>query len=176
MNINVKKQHILLITILSCILIIALAIFTAITAVDISEANSAIENEEQIYEENEKKLARLEALLLIEDELRHYFDALNKLLPKQADEAGLIQHINRLAEADGLDVAMIDFGDRVVNNNLNGMPMTLSFKGSYPQLVSFIMNIAAGDRLIRIDQIDIRREEATADGITIDMKAIAFYR
>jgi hypothetical protein len=38
------------------------------------------------------------------------------------------------------------------------------------------MNIAAGDRLIRIDQIDIRREEATADGITIDMKAIAFYR
>jgi len=73
MNINVKKQHILLITILSCILIIALAIFTAITAVDISEANSAIENEEQIYEENEKKLARLEALLLIEDELRQSF-------------------------------------------------------------------------------------------------------
>ena len=176
MNINVKKQHILLITILSCILIIALAIFTAITAVDISEANSAIENEEQIYEANEEKLARLEALLLIEDELRHYFDALNKLLPKQADEAVLIQHINRLSETAGLDVAMIDFGDRVVNNNLNGMPMTLSFKGSYPQLVSFIMNIAAGDRLIRIDQIDIRREEATADGITIDMKAIAFYR
>ena len=72
MNINVKKQHILLITILSCILIIALAIFTAITAVDISEANSAIENEEQIYEENEEKLARLEALLLIEDELRQF--------------------------------------------------------------------------------------------------------
>ena len=76
---------------------------------------------------------------------------MNKLL-LQANEAGLIQHINRLAEADGLDVAMIDFGDRVVNNNLNGMPMTLSFKGSYPQLVSFIMNIAAGDRLIRIDK------------------------
>lgn len=176
MNINVKKQHILLITILSCILIIALAIFTAITAVDISEANSAIENEEQIYEENEKKLARLEALLLIEDELRHYFDALNKLLPKQADEAGLIQHINRLAEADGLDVAMIDFGDRVVNNNLNEMPMSLSLKGSFPQLVSFMKNVANGERLIRIDQIDIRHEEATADGIIIDMEAVAFYR
>jgi type IV pilus assembly protein PilO len=176
MNINVKKQHILLITILSCILIIALAIFTAITAVDISEANSAIENEEQIYEENEKKLARLEALLLIEDELRHYFDALNKLLPKQADEAGLIQHINRLSETAGLDVAMIDFGDRVVNNNLNEMPMSLSLKGSFPQLVSFMKNVANGERLIRIDQIDIRHEEATADGIIIDMEAVAFYR
>jgi len=176
MNINVKKQHILLITILSCILIIALAIFTAITAVDISEANSAIENEEQIYEENEKKLARLEALLLIEDELRQSFDALNKLLPKQANEAGLIQHINRLAETDGLDVAMIDFGDRVVNNNLNEMPMSLSLKGSFPQLVSFMKNVANGERLIRIDQIDIRHEEATADGIIIDMEAVAFYR
>lgn len=174
--IDMKKQQNVPFIILSGILIIALAIFTAITAVDISEANSAIENEEQIYEANEEKLARLEALLLIEDELRQSFDALNKLLPRQADEAGLIQHINRLSEAAGLDMAKIDFQERVVNNNLNGMPMTLSFKGSYPQLVSFIMNIAAGDRLIRIDQIDIRREEATADGITIDMKAIAFYR
>lgn len=174
--IDMKKQQNVPFIILSGILIIALAIFTAITAVDISEANSAIENEEQIYEANEEKLARLEALLLIEDELRQSFDALNKLLPRQADEAGLIQHINRLSEAAGLDMAKIDFQERVVNNNLNGMPMTLSFKGNYPQLVSFIMNIAAGDRLIRIDQIDIRREEATADGITIDMKAIAFYR
>jgi Tfp pilus assembly protein PilO len=176
MNINIKKQHILTITILSCILIIALVIFIALTAVDISEATSAIKNEEQIYEKNEEKLARLEALLLIEDELRQSFDALNKLLPKQANEAGLIQHINRLAEADGLDVAMIDFGDRVVNNNLNEMPMSLSFEGSYPQLVSFMKNVANGERLIRIDQIDIRHEEATADGITIDMEAVAFYR
>ena len=174
--IDMKKQQNVPFIILSGILIIALAIFTAITAVDISEANSAIENEEQIYEKNEEKLARLEALLLIEDELRQSFDALNKLLPRQANEAGLIQHINRLAEADGLDVAMIDFGDRVVNNNLNEMPMSLSFEGSYPQLVSFMKNVANGERLIRIDQIDIRHEEATADGITIDMEAVAFYR
>ena len=59
---------------------------------------------------------------------------------------------------------------------MNEMPMSLSLKGSFPQLVSFMKNVANGERLIRIDQIDIRHEEATADGITIDMEAVAFYR
>jgi Tfp pilus assembly protein PilO len=54
--------------------------------------------------------------------------------------------------------------------------MSLSLKGSFPQLVSFMKNVANGERLIRIDQIDIRHEEATADGIIIDMEAVAFYR
>lgn len=176
MNLNLKKQHFAPLIIVSAAIIIILAVFTVMKAVDISETSAAIEEEERIYESNEEKFTRLAALSLMSDELKESYNRLNKLLPENADEAGLIQHISKLSLNAGINLESIEFDERVVNNNMNVMPVTFSVKGSYSRFVSLMKSIAGGDRLIRFEKIEITRGDTDADGVTVNIRADAFYR
>lgn len=178
MKTNKGIQPTIPLLILAGVLIIALGVFTVLTILKINETSSAIQNEEQLYQEHEEKLARLELLALMEDDLRQDYERLSNLIPTQADEDKLIHYISGLSEMAGLEMDLIRFEDRVVNinNNVNAMPLSLAFKGSYPQMISLIRSMAAGERLMIIDQINIQREEAAYGDITISMKARAFYR
>lgn len=173
---NRKRQQLMPFLLLSFVLLISLAVFTVIKMVDLTELSSAIGDEEQLYERNEDELARLELLSMMEDDLRQSYQKLDNMIPEQAEQDKLIHYINKLSIAAGLNLEKIEFDERVVNNNLNEIPFTLSFNGSYPKLISLLKNLAAGKRFIRIDEINIVREDAAVNGITINMKANAFYR
>lgn len=176
MKINAKRRGFDPFIIVSAFIIAALGIFTVITAINISETSAAIVEEEWLYEKNKERLARLQVISDTEDELRKEYERLNRLLPAQADEVGLIRYINELAIASGMVMEAIEFDDRVVNNSINVIPMKVSLKGTYSQLASLMKDIAEGERLVRFEEIEIKRGNTDADGISVSIKANAFFR
>jgi len=173
-----KKQNYVLPTVVLCVLILTLAVFTVMAIMDIMEISSQIKIEKQYWQANEQKLAQLEQLDHRKDELERVYDLLNRLIPMSADEDMLINRLDTLSRNAGLHLGSVEFGDRVVNaeSNLNEMPVSLAFKGSYLKFAEILPYIIKGERLLRVEEIEIERQDGTNDVVNVKMKAKAFYR
>jgi len=173
-----KKTQITLFLVLLGILILALTALTVLSVIKITETSASIRNEEQILRENESTLAKMELLSIIENELKQSFERLYRMIPEQAHEDQLIAYINRLSEKAGLELLTVEFLEKVVNTDSkpNEMPMSLTFRGGYSQLITLLRSMSTGERLIRVDEVTIANEKADHKNMKINMKAHAFYR
>lgn len=165
-----------LVIIILCISFCLLTIFSITTIININRVRSEIAAEEQLYLENQDRLAQLRQLSKREDEFRTYLALIDKLIPDGTEEARIIKQVQNLANGSSVDFIEIQFETRVVNNNMNTMPMTLSFSGGYPGLVELINRLSNGERLIRIDEINITNGTESAFFIDAIIKARAFFR
>lgn len=151
-----------------------LMIFSVIKILHIKDTRYGIDQEEQANQENQIKLQQLRQLSKREDEFNLSLLIMNNLLPDQADESQIINQIQSMSNKLPVNFIEVQFGDWVVNNNINIMPFTLRFSGDYKELIELIGNISSGERLIRIDEISIAKSEEV--NLNADIKARAFYR
>jgi len=175
---NGKRANFTLLLALLGILILALAALTVLSVIKITETSAAISDEEQALRDNESKLAKMELLSSIEDELRQIFARISWMIPEQANADQLIAYLNRLSENSGMGFLTVEFSEKVVNNNNkpNEMPLSLTFRGSFPHLIALLKDMGRGERLIRIDEIRIDNTNVDPENMKISMKARAFYR
>ena len=61
--------------------------------------------------------------------------------------------------------------DRNINEKFVEMPLNITLHGTHKNFLNLLNNIVYGDRLFRIDSIQLRKDD---DGLIINMKAKAF--
>jgi len=74
------------------------------------------------------------------------------------------------------DFIQIKFDPRVERDGYSEMPLIITFKGKYPDFISFIQKIRNGQRAVRIDGINAGMSENSGNTITTELTAKAFYR
>ena len=158
------------------VVILLIILFATFRIVHIKETIASIDQEEQAYKENTAKLNQLMLISKKEEEFKQAISTMNGLIPDQADDYDIINKINNISSELDTNFIQIEFADRVVNNNINVMPFSLSFKGRYLSLIQLISDISSVERLIRIDDIDISQNDSVANSINVEIKARAFYR
>lgn len=158
------------------VVILLIILFATFRIVHIKETIASIDQEEQAYKENTAKLNQLMLISKKEEEFKQAISTMNGLIPDQAEDYDIINKINNFSSILDTNFIQIEFADMVVNNNINVMPFSLSFKGQYLSLIQLISDISSGERLIRIDDIDISQNDSVANSINVEIKARAFYR
>jgi len=160
---------------LSGIVAILLMVFNFVKIKSINETTERIRSEEAMLSERKAYLDELKKLTHIRPELEKAHVILSEQIPKSPEEDRLIEYIDQLAREKGTDFVHIQFEKRTTNGNMNEMPIQLMFKGKYASLVDFIKRVSNGDRLIRIDGIQIDGEGS--DGtVNASVTAKAFFK
>lgn len=158
-------------------LVSLLLVFLSITKfMHIQATISSIDENETRYDNNQQRLMQLIKLSQSEGEFRQTIEKMHKLLPEEPEEHSIIHSIESAANVNGSEFLQIEFNDRVVNNNINTMPINLKFGGPYYSLISLMKSITYGERLIIIDGIIISLSEKQDGAINAEIKARAFYK
>lgn len=139
-----------------------------------NETSKLIRIGTQALEGKQKRLSKLKALDSIRPELEYAFKDLQLKIPQLPLEHELVDQIELLASSNGINLNQVQFNERVENNNVNEIQFTFSITGRYSSLISLLQNISTGERLIRVDEIQIVKDENVKDTIRADITAAAF--
>lgn len=161
---------------LGAVVILMIIVFAVFRIVHINETVKSIDQEEQAYQDNTAKLNQLMLISKKEDEFKQAISVMSNLIPDKANDFGIINQIQDLEKKLDTNFIKIEFADKVVNKNINVMPFDLSFKGQYLSLVQLIKDMSSGERLIRIDEVDISQGDSIANTVNVEIKARAFFR
>lgn len=160
----------------SGLVIVLLIVLNVININNISNKSSLINSELAMLENKKSELNELEKLSLIRPELEKAFALLSTQIPDEPSEDEIIEYISSLSAAYKNDLIQIRFDDRVANGVLTEMPLSLTFKGSYSSFVAFIDALSEGQRLFRIDEINMDKTEGADGKINASVTARAFYK
>lgn len=170
---NISSNTMLLL--LSGIVVVLLIVLNIIKVNSINQASAQIESEEAILDDQKAYLEELKKLTKIRPELEKTHKILSVQIPEQPEEDKLIEYINRLSRENETRFVHIQFDKRTVTGNITEMPLQLKFTGKYTSLMEFISSISEGERLIRIDGLQIDREDSSGS-INASITAKAFYK
>lgn len=162
--------------ILSVIIGLIMIIMTITNIGHVNETKGDITTVENEISSNEKRLA---SLMLLEEKkgvLEKSKVYLANLIPRTPEEYNVIDYIQNLSRMNKTDFVQIQFEDRKQVNNLNEMPLKLSFEGRYISFIQFLGNLSDGERLIRIDEVTISKVDDTLGVIKADVTACAFFK
>lgn len=170
---NISSNSLLLL--LSGIVVILLIALNIIKINSINKASAQIESEETVLNEKKAYLEELKKLTEIRPELVKAQKILSVQIPEQPGEDQLIDYINRLSQKNKISFVHVQFEKRTINGNINEIPLQLKLTGEYTSLMDFIRSISEGERLIRIDELQIDKEDSSGS-INAFITAKAFYK
>lgn len=158
---------------LVALLLIVLIIFSMSK---INKMSEQIATESVKLEESKETLIKLRQLELLRPELEGANRILTGQMPEVPSEEGLIEYIYKLTENNKTDFIEIKFEERKQKNDMIEMPFKLTLNGKYSSVLGFMNNISNGERLIRIDEIQIDSMGSVNGVINTSITANAFFK
>jgi Tfp pilus assembly protein PilO len=141
-------------------------------AIHIGALRAEIRTVQQEILQQKTLLAQLRKLKNNEGFLREQYNEISMLIPGQPFEERLIKKLHQSANNSGIPMIMIKFGKRLEEKELIWMPLEISYVGSYAEFMDLLSEIMYGNRLIRIDELELYVNEGLLE---IDILANAFY-
>ncbi len=176
MNNNKSSSNNPTLLILSGLVVLLLIVLIISSVNKINTINEQLEIETAKLEEDKNTLEKLKQLELLRPELEAANRVLTKQIPDIPSEHGLIEYIYSLSENDKNSFIEIKFKERQAKEDITEMPFSMSINGKYASMVKLLNNIADGERLIRIDEIQIENVDNVKGLINTSITANAFYK
>ena len=162
--------------ILSGLVVILLILLIVFSVNRINTTNDQIETETAKLNEDKDTLEKLKQLDLLRPELESANRVLLKQIPDEPSEYDLIQYIYILSENNKNDFIEIEFKERQEKEDIIEMPFSMNINGKYGSMLKLLNGIANGERLIRIDEIQIESIDNVNGLIDTSVTANAFYK
>lgn len=141
---------------------------------------SDIDQAEQKYGKLEKDLQKAkekqQEYLRLTQELanREAIDRRNKrVLPEQAEIAGFLQDINRLAELSGLGMKLVEPRPEQREQLYVKIPVNLQVSGRYHQLMKFFYNVSELERAVSMENITLSNPHLEEEDVVLDVNVMA---
>ena len=172
-NKTMTSSRILLIA--SALTIVLLLVLSVFKISHIKETSSAIDNLNTVLHNNKDRLKNLELLRDYLPELENAYKTLNDKIPVSPDKPKLTDLLNKYANESNVTLIQIGFEEESEDDSLNEIPLNLSYEGEYTSIVKMLEKLDYGERLIRIDEIEIISMGSFSTNIKADISAAAFY-
>lgn len=169
---NIPTSTLLLIV--SGMVAVLLIVLSVVKFNHMNETSKTIEQVSATLESNISRLSKLKTLEKVKPDLERAVDILSLTIPDQPNESSLMELINSLSVDNQTEFARVEFSEIKQNNNLNEIPLRLSFSGKYASLIDLLSQLKNGNRLIRIDEIIISKSDSAINDIKADITAVAF--
>lgn len=140
-----------------------------------TQINSQLQQELQILKENNELVSSLnqlkKALEKSVDEVLVY----GRLMPEKPDENSLITYLEEASNEANVEFVKISFDPLAPKEGYVEMPVKLSFSGDYAGMVELLKNMESSKRLLCIDNMSIKRDDADGGKILMEISARAFF-
>ena len=135
--------------------------------------------------ELEEEIAAIDSLKLKQETIKNFTenknllaDSINSLqymIPSNKEHSDLLGYLNSLFIKHNIQINYLEFSDHVEKEDFNEIPINISLKGQYNEVVNLLNEFRMGNRPLRIDELHID----IGDGSSIvhcDILAYAFLR
>lgn len=134
-------------------------------ASDISYIQKAVAEQHLVLKqmkEEEKKLSLLE----------QQQETLQEMIPPKPMQDHALAQIQNKAAAASVSLENVEFFKQKDKDQFVEMPLKIGIKSNYQSFLNFLTDLMYDQRLMRIDELQIKREE---DGLSIDLLSSYFY-
>lgn len=109
-----------------------------------------------------------------EIELRKVSDQQNmRILPANAEIAGMLGELNRIAEISGLTIRSVEPVKETAEKFYFRIPVNLRVTGRYHQLAKFFYNVSRLQRAINMENIILKSPQVQGEDIVLDVSVLA---
>ena len=127
----------------------------------------------QQFDDVQNKAANLGAYKAQLEEMRRSFGAMLRQLPDTTDIESLLVDLSQTSVASGLEVQFFKPEQEVAKEFYAEYPIKLSVTGKYHEFGRFISGLAALPRIVTLEDIDIRAQDAKDPGGQLEMNLTA---
>jgi type IV pilus assembly protein PilO len=121
-----------------------------------------------------KDLQRRFLELREELEQRKVIDQQNlRILPANAEIAGVLAELNRIAELSGLQIATVEPSKETGQEFYFKIPVKLELKGRYHQLAKFFYNVSRLQRAINMENIKLAAPKRVGEDVVLEVSVLA---
>jgi len=111
---------------------------------------------------------------------REVADRMNRrVLPENAEIAGFLQDLNRVAELSGLTIRLVEPRPEQRQELYSKIPVVLALTGRFHQMGKFFYNVSKLDRAISMENIRMTQPRLLPSGemiINVDVRATTYRR
>lgn len=79
--------------------------------------------------------------------------SLEYMIPSYKDHADLLGYLNSIFMKHNIQIIHLEFYDYVQKDNFNEIPINISLKGQYNEIIDLLKEFRRGDRPLRIDEL-----------------------
>lgn len=109
-----------------------------------------------------------------ETEARKVIDQQNmRILPANAEIAGMLGELNRIAEISGLTIRTVQPNPESAENFYYRIPVTLQVTGRYHQIAKFFYNVSRLQRAINMENIVLSDPEIEGEDVVLKVSVLA---
>lgn len=168
-----KKNMLIILAVLVVILSFVL-VYIQISA--LANLKVEVENEEQALSLAQTNLARLLKLRANAAEYEQRLAYAERMIPADAGEEEILRYFYRLSDEYDVKVIEIRFDNRSVGETFNTMPLVLNLEGNYSNLSRLLRRLRDGDRVFRVNNIQINRTGGSGSDLRFALVASTFYK
>ncbi len=97
-------------------------------------------------------------------------------LPSRAGLGDFLQQVNENLAEEGLVSEWVRPGDSIEGDLFHSMPVDMRFQGTYIATVRFLERLESMERLVRIHQLDISRDQDSETGnLNVEMRINIYF-
>jgi type IV pilus assembly protein PilO len=147
-----------------------------------SDLQSAKAKSAQLKDDIKKAERREAQYLQLTQELanRETSDRQNRrVLPEDAEIAGFLQDLNRVAELSGLTIRLVEPRPEQLQELYSKIPVVLALDGRFHQITKFFYNVSKLDRAISMENIRMTQPKQLPSGevvVSVDVRATTYRR
>ncbi len=98
-------------------------------------------------------------------------DALKAAVPSGYDQDSLLLELSSMGEDLGFKINAITFGDTVSEQYGNTISISANITGTYDDLVAFLQEVEAADRLMQVTSMSVQRTSSSAISFSLTLEA-----
>lgn len=169
MDVNKSTRTAIFIVLLLCTVLLGYLIVSEVS--NIRRVKREIVKYENLIMDKRSTITELRKSKNSYEYLEENLQILRTMIPDSMYEDSIIIELQNHAKASNISLVSIDFMDRNINEKFVEMPLNITLHATHKNFLNLLNNIVYGDRLFRIDSIQLRKDD---DGLIINMKAKAF--
>ena len=156
--------------------------YTVIHASISGDLEAAAQKQNQLQDQIRDAERREKQYLELTQELanREVADRQNRrVLPEDAEIAGFLQDLNRVAELSGLTIRLVEPRPEQRQELYSKIPVVLALTGRFHQMGKFFYNVSKLDRAISMENIRMTQPKLLPSGemiIDVDVRATTYRR
>jgi type IV pilus assembly protein PilO len=109
-----------------------------------------------------------------EIETRKISDQQNmRILPVNAEIAGMLGELNRIAEISGLTIKSVQPSAETAENFYYRIPVNLRVTGRYHEIAKFFYNISRLQRAINMENIELSAPKVVGEDVVLEVSVLA---
>ncbi len=109
-----------------------------------------------------------------EIEARKVSDQQNmRILPANAEIAGMLGELNRIAEISGLTIKSVQPSAETAENFYFRIPVNLQVTGRYHEIAKFFYNVSRLQRAINMENIQLSQPKVEGEDVILDVSVLA---